>query len=78
MKINELRPVDHAPKCKTPAYFIHGIDDDFVTMSHTEENFTAYGTEAKDVNYCEGDHNDARDPTVLEAALKFAKKYLLV
>ncbi len=52
MKISDLRPVDYAPKCKTPAYFIHGIKDEFVTVSHTEENFAAYGAEVKEVNYC--------------------------
>ena len=77
MKINELRPVDYAPKCKVPGFFIHGIADDFVTMTHTEENYSAYGAEAKDVNYCEGDHNAAREPAVLEAAVNFSKKYLL-
>ena len=77
MKINELRPIDYAPKCKAPAFFIHGIEDDFVTTSHTEENFSAYGAEAKDVSYCEGDHNETRDKAVLEEAVKFSKKYLL-
>lgn len=45
MKINDLKPVELAPKCKVPAVFIHGIDDTFVTMDHTETNYNAYGSE---------------------------------
>ena len=49
MKINELKPIEFVKKCKTPAVFVHGIEDDFVTMSHTEENLEAYAGETKDV-----------------------------
>jgi dipeptidyl aminopeptidase/acylaminoacyl peptidase len=49
MKLDDLKPVKYAPKCKVPAIFVHGVDDDFVKMAHTEENFEAYGGEIKDV-----------------------------
>lgn len=48
-----------------PALFVHGIEDDFVEMSHTEKNFSAYGGE-KDVIYCEGSHNTERPQDALE------------
>jgi dipeptidyl aminopeptidase/acylaminoacyl peptidase len=35
MKLEDLKPVDYAPKCKVPALFIHGCEDDFIEMSHT-------------------------------------------
>ena len=57
--------------------FIHGIDDDFVTMSHTEEVYNAYGGETKDVQYVPGEHNSERPLETLEYAANYAKKYLL-
>ena len=60
MKIEDLKPVDYAPKCKVPALFIHGCEDDFVDMSNTEKNMEAYGAADKDVVYCDGGHNDER------------------
>jgi len=60
MKLEDLKPIKHVPNCKVPALFIHGVDDDFVKMTHTEENFEAYGGEVKDVQYCDGEHNSER------------------
>ncbi len=73
----DLKPVEYAPKCKTPAFFIHGIDDDFVEMSHTEKNMSAYGSDQKEENYCQGGHNDERPAETIENAIKFFKKYLV-
>jgi len=56
MRLDQLKPVAFAPKCKVPALFLHAVDDDFVSMTHTEENFEAYGGE-KEALYFEGDHN---------------------
>jgi dipeptidyl aminopeptidase/acylaminoacyl peptidase len=57
--------MNYAPKCKTPALFIHGIDDDFVDKSHSERNYTEYGG-PKELAYCEGNHNDERPDDTLE------------
>ena len=73
----DLNPVVHAPKCKTPALFLHGMDDDFVVMDHTEKNFSAYGGDNKDVVYCEGGHNNERPQESLLQVLQFLKKCLL-
>lgn len=56
----DLNPVKFAPRCTVPALFVHGSDDDFVEMSHSEKNFEAYGCATKDVMYCAGGHNDPR------------------
>lgn len=76
MKWDELRPVNFAAMCKVPALFIHGMDDTFITMSHTEAVHGAYQGE-KDVFYCEGDHNSERPLDAQEAISKFFKKTLL-
>lgn len=77
MKLQNIKPIDYAPKCTVPVMFIHGIDDDFILMSHTEEIFSAYGGETKDVQYVEGEHNSERPQETLEYAANYAKKYLL-
>ena len=36
MKVDDLKPVNYAPNCKVPAFFIHGVDDNLIGMFHTE------------------------------------------
>ena len=36
MDLNNLKPVEFAPKLKTPALFVHAIDDELIPMDHTE------------------------------------------
>lgn len=67
--------MEFATKSKTPAIFLHAVDDDFVEMVHTEENYEAYGGE-KEAVYCEGDHNTPREGECLEAITKFLLKNL--
>jgi fermentation-respiration switch protein FrsA (DUF1100 family) len=74
--INHLNPVKSAPNCKIPAIFMHGSDDDFVDMTHTERNFEAYGGAVKDLMYCSGGHNDERPKETIEQAVNFLKKHL--
>ena len=76
MKVQDLRPIDYAPKCKVPAMFIHGIEDNFIEMTHTEQLFSAYGGEVKDVQYVDGDHNSVRPQETLEYALNYLKKHV--
>lgn len=49
MRLSTLKPVSFAPNCKVPAMFIHGADDYFINMEHTEKNLDAYGGETKEV-----------------------------
>ena len=76
MKLDELKPVDYAKDCQCPVLFIHGCDDDFITMDHTEKNLEAYGCTDKDAIYCTGDHNAARPQETTEACIAFLKKHL--
>ena len=76
MNVDDLNPVKAAPNCKIPALFIHGRDDNFIKMTHTEENYEAYGGD-KNVVYCYGGHNSERSKDVLEEMLAFFKKNLL-
>ena len=75
MDLDTLNPVADAPKCKTPALFVHGIEDDFVEMTNSEKNKTAWGGES-DLVYCEGSHNDERPEDVINQAVAFLKKHL--
>jgi dipeptidyl aminopeptidase/acylaminoacyl peptidase len=65
IKLDDIKPIAFAPKCITPALFVHGIRDDFVTKEHTEKNFAAYGG-PKEVLYFEGTHNGERPIAVME------------
>ena len=65
MKMSELTPVTYAPKCKTPAFFIHAQNDELVLKDNTERNFAAYGSDKKLVEYCPGGHNDERPIEVI-------------
>ena len=66
MNILELKPEEHCAKwTNCPALFVHGIDDDFITMDHTERNFAAYGDANKQQALCEGDHNSERPADVI-------------
>ena len=38
MNLEQLKPVEHAKTCTTPALFVHGIDDELIPMDHTEKN----------------------------------------
>jgi fermentation-respiration switch protein FrsA (DUF1100 family) len=71
LNVNDLTPVTFAPRCKVPAYFLHGKEDDFVLKHHTEQNFAAYGSDKKTVDYCSGGHNDSRPQDSIEKIVKF-------
>lgn len=75
MTLDDLKPIEYAPKCKAPAIFLHGIEDDFVEMCHTEKNYEVYSGE-KEVVYCEGNHNSERPMETLEQITNFLKKHL--
>lgn len=75
MDLNQLKPVKFCQNAVLPALFIHGTDDELISMDHTEENFEAYKGAEKDVYYCEGGHNDPRPKEVLETIANFIKKY---
>ena len=74
--MEQLKPVEYAPKCMTPALFVHGVDDELIPMDHTERNQAAWGG-PKDVAFCEGDHNSQRPQETMEQTLEFLTTHLL-
>ena len=77
LNLAELKPVDSAPKCKCPALFLHAIDDTLIPMTHSQENFDAYGGEGKQISFFEGDHNSERPQENMIETINFLKKYLV-
>jgi len=71
-----LKPVEAAFKCRAPALFIHAMEDDFIEMKNTQENFDAYSGEIKEIAFCEGDHNSERPDEIKDQILKFFIKHL--
>jgi dipeptidyl aminopeptidase/acylaminoacyl peptidase len=77
MNMSELTPVTFAPKCKTPAFFIHAHNDELVLKDNTERNYAAYGSDQKLVEYVPGGHNDERPKEVIQKVVAFLKANLL-
>ena len=77
LSLEELKPVESAPKCKCPALFLHAIDDTLIEMKHSQENFDAYGGEGKEISFFEGDHNSQRPDETMTETITYLKKYLL-
>lgn len=58
--IFKVRPIDEAPKCRCPAYFGHGTEDDFVLGHHAQILYDAWGGEERHIRFYAGGHNDRR------------------
>ena len=52
------------------------MEDDFIEMKNTQENFDAYSGEIKEIAFCEGDHNSERPDEIKDQILKFFIKHL--
>lgn len=65
LDLNTLRPVDNCSFKQQPALFIHGTEDEMISLDHTERNFEKYGCSDKSVAYCSGTHNDFRSNDVI-------------
>ena len=64
-----------APRLKTvtstPAFFLHGKDDDFVLPKNSEQNHAAYACKLKTLRLVPGDHNGERPNWVIREILDF-------
>ena len=65
LDLNTLNPMESAAQRTSPCYFLHAVDDELITMNHTERNFDAYAGQPKEVTYVEGDHNTERPAETL-------------
>jgi len=76
--LNKHRPVEVAPRSKTPAFFVAGVDDEIVAHHHTEKLFFAWGGSKKKIATFRGFHNSRRPRWLMDMAAEFLKEFLLV
>lgn len=72
--LDDLAPIEHAPKARCPAIFGASVNDNFVLSHHAKELQAAWGGES-DLYYFTGGHNSTRPPWFMtEAANWLAAK----
>lgn len=68
--LDHMSPERHAPKCSTPALFIHGTNDELVPISHSEKLLAMLNTGDKELLKLEGAcHNGSRPPEVINKGI---------
>ena len=65
----------YAKNCKTPAFFCHGEDDNFVNQDHCKNLFNDYQGEKK-MKIVKGKHNTARPKDLKVEIVSFLEKYI--
>lgn len=68
-------PLAHAARSAAPAVFLHGLRDDFIPFSHTQQLYEAYGGQ-KELITVEADHNGERGGEVVRHVIAFFKRCL--
>ena len=69
--IFDVNPIDSCSMIQTPIFFIHGIDDDFVSKENSEKLFEAIDYPNKQLRLVPGKHNDDRPTKVIMDATIF-------
>ena len=69
--IKECSPITIASELKIPIRIIHGINDDFIPISHSNDLYQIYSGENKEFWQVEGDHNTDRPENNLINCIKF-------
>jgi len=75
LEIDKLQPHLYASKTKTPAFFVHAVNDELINLEQTIKLYENYGGE-KSLNVVEGGHNSTRQKHILEKIAKFFATYL--
>ena len=75
LEIDKLQPRLYASKTKTPAFFIHAVNDELISLEQSIKLYESYAGE-KSLNVVEGGHNSSRQRHVLEKIAKFFATYL--
>ena len=75
LDIDKLKPILYANKTKTPAFFLHAVADELISLEQTLKLVENYGGE-KFINVVEGGHNSLRQKHVLEKIANFFVTYL--
>jgi len=78
LDVNEHRPVEVAPRSKTPAFFVAGVDDEIVAHHHTEKLFFAWGGSKKKIATFRGFHNSRRPRWLMDMAAEFLMEFLII
>jgi alpha/beta superfamily hydrolase len=75
LDIEKLQPQIYASKTKTPAFFLHAVNDELISLEQTLKLVENYCGECF-INVVEGGHNSLRQKHVLEKIAKFFVTYL--
>ena len=75
LDIDKLKPILYANKTKTPAFFLHAVADELISLEQTLKLVENYAGE-KFINVVEGGHNSLRQKHVLEKIANFFVTYL--
>ena len=75
LDIEKLQPKIYASKTRTPAFFVHAVGDELISLEQTLKLYESYAGE-KCLNVVEGGHNSPRQKHVLEKIAKFFCSYL--
>jgi len=75
LDIDKLKPILYANKTKTPAFFLHAVGDELISLEQTLKLVEEYKGE-KFINVVEGGHNSLRQKHVLEKIASFFVTYL--
>jgi pimeloyl-ACP methyl ester carboxylesterase len=75
LDIDKLKPILYANKTKTPAFFLHAVADELISLEQTLKLVENYAGE-KFINVVEGGHNSLRQKHVLEKITNFFVTYL--
>ena len=73
--LDHLETFLYAKNCKTPAFFCHGEDDNFVNHEHCLNLFNDYQGEKK-IKIVKGKHNTARPKDLKVEIVQFLEKYI--
>ncbi len=71
-----LKPIEKIKEIKVPIYFIHGIKDKLIDMTHSVKLFENCNSCKKMINFFEGGHNTFRTKEIVEKICDFFKMYL--
>ena len=75
LDIDKLKPILYANKTKTPAFFLHAVADELISLEQTLKLVENYAG-VKFINVVEGGHNSLRQKHVLEKITNFFVTYL--
>ena len=74
--LDYLETVLYAKNCQTPAFFLHGEDDNFVNKIHCTNLFNDYKGDDKIIRIVKGKHNTARPKELKLKIVEFLEKYI--